>query len=539
LSTEVARATSAEAVLTSDLSSEVSARIADVDAEESRATAAELVLTNDLSSEVSNRIADVDAEESRATAAELVLTNNLSTEVSNRIADVDAEQARAESAEAVLTADLSSEMSARIADVDAEESRAMAAEDLLDGDLRSEMMNRQIAVDAEASYRVSGDLSLQNQIDFITSNVDAAAIDSLTEIVSAFQSADGDINNAITTLADAAGANLSTEVARAESAEAVLTADLSSEVSNRESADTSLAVALSIEVSKRNDLGQSVYSEVSNRTADVDAEESRAIAAEGVLTSDLSSEVANREAAISAEESMRVEADASIAAELSSDIAGLADVDGTTIVLNGDTNQIELADEVAAGAGGNRTFLGEIDIKTILKVGGVDVMAEISSEIARAEAAEASIAEELSTEVSYLIANTDLGSIDSFAEIVSELSNEIARAESVEGSIETSVNNLSTNTEMYVDDNRPTMLGFKQDPDGAVSAFTCNVEIETQIVFLNGIMQLEDQDYTIASVAGAKGAMNTEVTFASAPAATDRINIYGVSNKIRPFLGIN
>ena len=49
-------------------------------------------------------------------------------------------------------------------------------------------------------------------------------MDSLTEIVSAFQSADGDINNAITNLADAAGANLSTEVARAISAEGSLDA---------------------------------------------------------------------------------------------------------------------------------------------------------------------------------------------------------------------------------------------------------------------------------------------------------------------------
>jgi hypothetical protein len=236
---------------------------------------------------------------------------------------------------------------------------------------------------------------------------------------------------------------------------------------------------------------------------------------------------------------MRVEADASIAAELSSDIEALADVDGTTIVLNTGTNQIELAELVAAPTSGIRTLMGDIVIESTLTVNGVDVMAEISSEISRAEAAEASIAEELSTEVSYLIANTDLGSIDSFAEIVSELSGEIVRAESAEGSIDTAVNNLSTNTENYVMANRPSMYGFKQDPDGAVSAFTCNVEIETQIVFLNGIMQLEDQDYTIASVAGAKGAIDTEVTFASAPAATDRINIYGVFNKIHTFLGIN
>ena len=119
------------------------------------------------------------------------------------------------------------------------------------------------------------------------------------------------------------------------------------------------------------------------------------------------------------------------------------------------------------------------------------------------------------------------------------MSGEIVRAESAEVSIDTAVNNLVANTEMLVVGNRPAMYGFKQDPDGTRSAFTCDVEIETQIVFLNGLMQLVDEDYTIDEVAGAKGAMNTEVTFASAPSATDRINIYGVSNKIHPFLGIN
>ncbi|MFN9901504.1 MAG: hypothetical protein ACK55Z_22515, partial [bacterium] len=46
-----------------------------------------------------------------------------------------------------------------------------------------------------------------------------AAIDSLTEVVAAFQSADGDINNAITNLANAATVDLSAEVSRAISAE--------------------------------------------------------------------------------------------------------------------------------------------------------------------------------------------------------------------------------------------------------------------------------------------------------------------------------
>ena len=64
-------------------------------------------LNNDISTEVSNRISDVNAEESRAQSAELVLTNDLSSEVSNRIADVNAEESRAQSAEASLATAIS------------------------------------------------------------------------------------------------------------------------------------------------------------------------------------------------------------------------------------------------------------------------------------------------------------------------------------------------------------------------------------------------------------------------------------------------
>ena len=432
----------------------------------------------------------------------------MSSEVSSRIADIDAEESRALSAEASLEAYATEEVNYNFGLIVAEESRATSAEAVLTADLSSEVSNRIADVDAEASYRVSGDLSLQNQIDFITSNVAPEAIDSLTEIVSAFQSADGDINGAISALADAAGANLSTEVARAGSVEAVLTADLSSEISNRiadvdaeesraMSAEASLTSLLSTEESKR------IYyidAEVSNRIADVDAEESRAMSAEAVLTSDLSSEVSNRE-----------DADASIAAELSSDIEALADVDGTTIVLNGDTNQIELKESIAAPSSGIRTLMGEIDIETILKVGGVDVMAAMASGDASLEVA-------LSTEVSYLIANTDLGSIDSFAEVVADLSSEVSRAIEAENQLV---------YEIYV--NRPRLFVFIQSPDGTNDTFTANVDQQSSIVFLNGLMLTKNEDYTISDISNGKGGGTiAEVVFTSAPAATDKINIYGV-----------
>jgi hypothetical protein len=143
-------------------------------------------------------------------------------------------------------------------------------------------------------------------------------------------------------------------------------------------------------------------------------------------------------------------------------------------------------------------------------------MAEISSEISRAEAAEASIAEELSTEVSYLIANTDLGSIDSFAEVVADLSSEVDRAESAEVYIK-EVTNAAL----------PSMYGFSQSPDGSNTTFTASVLRGTEIVFLNGLMLEKDNDYTVDTLTGSSDGGELAITFSYAPASTDKINIYG------------
>jgi len=165
-----------------------------------RAQAAELVLTNNLVSEAST-----------ARAAEFLLTNNLA-----------AEAAAARAAELVLRNDLATELAARIADVDAEE-----------------------------AARIAGDADLQSQINNVLSNVDGAALDSLTEVVAAFQAADSTLNGAITSLSSTASTGLTTEVNRATAAELVLRTDLASEVSRAVAAELVLTTNLSQEVADR------------------------------------------------------------------------------------------------------------------------------------------------------------------------------------------------------------------------------------------------------------------------------------------------
>ena len=91
---------------------------------------------------------------------------------------------------------------------------------------------------------------LDEQVSNILSNISPSALDSFTEVVSAFQTADSNLNGAISALALSASTNLATEVSRAQSAESALGASLSAEVSRAQSAESALIASLSAEVSR-------------------------------------------------------------------------------------------------------------------------------------------------------------------------------------------------------------------------------------------------------------------------------------------------
>ena len=91
---------------------------------------------------------------------------------------------------------------------------------------------------------------LDEQVSNILSNISPSALDSFTEVVSAFQTADSNLNGAISALALSASTNLATEVSRAQSAESALGVSLSAEVSRAQSAESALIASLSAEVSR-------------------------------------------------------------------------------------------------------------------------------------------------------------------------------------------------------------------------------------------------------------------------------------------------
>jgi hypothetical protein len=149
------------------------------------------------------------------------------------------EQAARIAADNTLTTNLASEVT-----------RAQAAEGTISTNLANEITRAQ---NAEAA--------LGTRIDNVLSNVTPGSLDSLSEVVSAFQAADSSLNGAITSLASSASTGLTNEVNRATAAEAALASDISdietaaaalnSRVTSAESSITSNASAISSEASTR------------------------------------------------------------------------------------------------------------------------------------------------------------------------------------------------------------------------------------------------------------------------------------------------
>jgi hypothetical protein len=215
----------------------------------------------------------------------------------------------------------------------------------------------------------------------------------------------------------------------------------------------------------------------------IDTEVSRAESAEASLdtkyesitydlNSDLSSEIVNRTANVDAEKSRATAAEAVLTADLSSEVV--------------------------------RAELAEVSLESA-----------IADEQRARKNADASI----EVRVNDIISNTDLTAIDSFTEVI----------ENINANMETTYNDV----DRYVVSNRPSMIGFDSFPDGKVTKFTAKVVKGTEIVFLNGVMQLVDVDYTIATnesdFRDRESGISSDVTFTFVPAVTDKLNIYGVA----------
>lgn len=198
--------------------------------------------------------------------------------------------------------------------------------------LATETSNRTSAISSENARAVAAELALGTRIDNVLHNVDGVALNSLSEVVVAFQAADGTLNGAITTLASSASSALTAEVNRATAAEGVIAANLATEITDR-------AAAITTVQSNINTVAANLASETSARTSadstltsNLSSEVSRATAAEGVIAANLATEISDRAAAVSAvTSSLNSEVSRATAAEsaLSGRVSALeAEIDG-------------------------------------------------------------------------------------------------------------------------------------------------------------------------------------------------------------------
>ena len=181
---------------------------------------------------------------------------------------------------------IATEQAARIAgdntlttNLASEVTRAQGAEGTISTNLASEITRAQNAESA-----------LGTRIDNVLSNVTAGSLDSLSEVVAAFEAADSSLNGAITSLASSASTNLTNEVNRATAAEVALASDISdietaasaltSRVSSAESSITSNASAISAETTAR---AAAISAETSARQSAISSEASTRLSADNAL----------------------------------------------------------------------------------------------------------------------------------------------------------------------------------------------------------------------------------------------------------------
>lgn len=269
LASEVTRATGVEAGLQAFADSIDVALGGEIAARE----AGDAGLQAAIDQEIIDRVAGDDTTLSSAisyTDGEVVYLEGLvSQEASDRTAadaslqsQIDALSGSSGSSLAAIEAALTQEIADRIADVNAEETRAMAAESVLTSAISQEVSDRQSAV--------SG---LQTQINNVLSNVDGAALDSLTEIVSAFQAADASLNGAITALSTGLSADISAEETARIAADSALQGEIDAEETARAAADTTLQNNIDNLDGYAQDIRADLDQEVIDRVAAVSAEQ--------------------------------------------------------------------------------------------------------------------------------------------------------------------------------------------------------------------------------------------------------------------------
>jgi predicted kinase len=391
------------------------------------------------------------------------------------------------------------------------------------------------AVSSEETARIAGDSTLTTNLASEVSRATAAE-----GVISSNLSAE--VIRA-TGVEGVLGGRIDSEISRATGAEGVLTTDLANEVQDRMDAvsseetariagDSTLTMGLASEVSRatlaENQIKSDLIAEESRATlaenqikSDLIAEESRATAAEVVLQTNINTEKGRIDAILDGS-TVNLDQFSEIVAFVNG-IDLTNDSDLLTAVTNINTS---ITAEVTRAEGAEGMLDGKISTeKSRAEAAELVLTNNLSSEVSRAMLAEGALSNRINSEeeariaadglldgrISNILSNTDLTATDSFSEVVSKVNNGLS---SVNG-----------NADLFVKANRPSMIGFADSPDGIKTQFDASVEFGTEIVFLNGLMQLAGVglDYEVISKPS-----GLSITWFRSPSLSDKINIYGV-----------
>jgi hypothetical protein len=580
MSTEVAARIAGDAVIQAEVdalevehAADVSTAAANLAAEASRAQAAEASNAAALAAEIAATDSDFAAMDAAYKAADASMETKhdaeMSAETSARVAgdvllqtNIDAEKARIDAILDASTADSDSfaEIVSLINSVDTENDQAFAAY----------VLSNDTALSTEVARAGAAESSLEDALAAEISSTDAD-LASLEVKHDAEMSTEASTRVAVDEAQDAA---LSQEVIDRQTADNTIQANLNNEISDRISQDQLQATNLTAEASRAQAAEDSLATALANEVAATDsdfaamdaaykaadasietkhdaemsAETSRAQSVESFLSSEISTEKENRvledgriNNALSTETSRAELAESDLNKKIDRDLSTetAARVAGDVLLQSNIDAEKSRIDAILDASEADKDSFAEI----VELINSVDTEndqafasyvlsndAALSTEAARAGAAEDSLATALDTErleriasdeelegrIEDIISNTDITSMDSFVEVSAEISSQVDTLN------ENTATLFGNDEELLnaIESNLPDMYGFNEDPDGVNTVFTSDVT-QSEIVFLNGVMQLRNVDYTMTE--------GGEVTFTSAPAATDKINIYGIS----------
>jgi hypothetical protein len=339
----------------------------------------------------------------------------------------------------------------------------------------AEESSRIAAISSEETARIAADSGLSSEISVervrintILSGSDVN-LNQFKEVVDFVNSIDLANDNALLAAVTDITSDLTAESARALAAESTLTTDLSSEVSARISAvsdeesariagDNSLASDLADEMSARIAADDQLSSDLADLQTYVDTTVNSAIS---TLTSDLTDETSARIADVNAEETRALAAEAALQSAIDAETAARIAADETLddkiadIISNSNAPIVDSFTEMVASleAEITRAEAAEMEIsinlteeETRALAAEVVLQDAIDAEETRATAAEAVLQaaidaetaariaadETLDDKIADIISNTNAPIVDSFTEMVASLDTEIARAEAAE-----------------------------------------------------------------------------------------------------------